>query len=95
MIVPTIRRWPRWRLALWGSAALLLMLPGLAMQFTTEVRWGPGDFVIFGSMLIIACSAFECTARLTGDRRRRWLAGACLLAVVLLVWAELAVGLVD
>lgn len=95
MIIPTTRRSPRWRLFLWGSAALLLALPWVAMQFTAEVRWGLVDFVVFGSLLTIACSAFEITAHLTPDRRRRWAAAACILAVFLLVWVELAVGLLD
>jgi hypothetical protein len=33
------RRGSRWRLAIWGTAALILLLPLLAMQFTDEVAW--------------------------------------------------------
>ena len=83
----------RWRAALWGGALLLLLLPGVAMQFTGEVRWGPGDFAVFGAMLALACGAFEGVVRLTADRRSRWLMGAAIAGVFLLVWAELAVGI--
>lgn len=93
MNVPTQRRLLPWRAALWGAAALLLLLPWVAMQFTGEVRWDFGDFVIFGAMLVVACGAFEIVARLTADRRNRGLAGAAIVAVFLLVWAELAVGI--
>ena len=41
---------PSWRLALWGGIALLLVLPALAMQFTREVNWGPGDFAAAGKV---------------------------------------------
>lgn len=92
MNVPT-RRLPSWRAALWGAAVLLLLLPWVAMQFTGEVRWDLGDFVIFGAMLVVACVSFEIVARLTAHRRNRWLAGAAIAAVFLLVWAELAVGI--
>ena len=34
-----------WRVALWGTVAALLTLPAVAMQFTHEVQWGPGDFL--------------------------------------------------
>ena len=42
----------RWRPAMWGGAALLLLLPLVAMQFTREVIWDAADFAIFGTMLV-------------------------------------------
>lgn len=92
MIIATSRRTPRWRFILWGCALLLLVLPGIAMQFTAEVRWGPGDFMAFGLLLALACGAFEGLLRRTADRRLRWGGGAAILGLFLLVWAELAVG---
>lgn len=89
----TRRRLPSWRVGLWGTGLLLLLLPGVAMQFTSDVRWGPGDFLVFAAMLAGACGAFEAVMRLTADRRRRWLAGAAIVTAFLLVWAELAVGI--
>lgn len=91
--LPTHRPAFPWRAALWGGALLLLLLPGVAMQFTGEVRWGPGDFVVFGAMLALACGAVEAVVRVTADRRSRWLMGGAIVAVFLLAWAELAVGL--
>lgn len=93
MYVSTRYRWFSWRLALWGGAALLLLTPAIAMQFTDEVNWGPGDFLVFAAMLVFACGAFEAAVRLTADVRRRWFAGAIILTLFLLVWAELAVGI--
>ena len=37
---------------LWIVAGVLLALPALAMQFSSEVRWGGEDFAIFGLILI-------------------------------------------
>ena len=83
----------RWRLARWSIAATLLMAPAIAMQITSEVRWGPGDFLVFGGMLAAACYAFELLLRIT-QRRAYWVASAlAVLAIFLLVWAELAIGI--
>lgn len=83
-----------WRLLMWGGAACLLSLPLIAMQFTDEVNWTLSDFVVFGSMLAVACGACDVAMRKGGNWRYR--AGA-LLAVgtaFLLVWVNLAVGFV-
>ena len=33
------------------ATALLLLVPAIAMQFTSEVAWGPGDFVVAAVLL--------------------------------------------
>lgn len=81
------------RLALF--TALLLLVPLLAMQFTPEVRWGPGDFAAAGALLFGAGMAYLLLApRLRAQRHRLALAAGVLL-VLATVWAELAVGLFD
>jgi hypothetical protein len=81
------------RAALWGGALVLLLMPALAMQFSDEVRWGPGDFAVFGVLLALACLALELIPRVTVGTRRRWLLRGAVVLAFLLVWAELAVGL--
>lgn len=93
MIIPTQRRIPAWRVPLWSAAALLLALPWVAMQFTREVQWGLGDFLVFGALLASACGAFEVAVRLTTHLPYRWWAGVVIALAFLLVWAELAVGI--
>ena len=46
--------WPgnHWRIVGWGTAAIMLFLPLIAMQFTDEVNWDVSDFIIFGAMLV-------------------------------------------
>ncbi|MES2895493.1 MAG: hypothetical protein V4759_05640 [Pseudomonadota bacterium] len=81
------------RLAPWGAAALFLALPAVAMVFTDELNWGPGDFVAFAAMLLCACGAWELALRLTGNPALRIVAGVAIGAVFGLVWLQLAVGL--
>ena len=79
----------------WGSAGLLLLTTWVAMRFTDEVAWTGGDFVVFGAMLLAGCVAFETTARVARVPSYL-LAGAIAIgAGFLLLWANLAVGIVD
>ena len=72
---------------------LLLMVPLVAMQFSTEVRWGPGDFAAAASLLFLAFGAIALAlARLRGTVARAAVVTAILLCLAV-VWAELAVGL--
>ncbi|MBP6597704.1 MAG: hypothetical protein KA196_09360 [Arenimonas sp.] len=95
MHTPKHTRARPWRPWLWGSAALLLALPWIAMRFTAEVAWDRADFLVFGAMLVLACGAYELCAHLTTRRRWRVVAAAVISASFLLVWAELAVGIFD
>jgi hypothetical protein len=85
----------RVRMRVWGAIAALLLLPLVAMQFTTEVKWGAEDFAVAATLLIGAGLALEVAARVLVEPVRRALAAAVILGVVVLVWAELAVGLFD
>lgn len=82
----------RWRLMMWGGAAILLLAPAVAMQFTAEMNWGAEDFVAFAALLVAACGAFELATRLTRKRAVLALSALAILGAFLLVWAQLAVG---
>ena len=86
---------PNWRFAGWALAAALLALPAIAMQFTNEVNWGPGDFLVMGAMLLTLGIGLEIVFAKLRNRRARFIAGALMLSLFLLVWAELAVGILD
>jgi hypothetical protein len=84
----------RWRIAPWAIAALLLLLPLVAMQFTDEVAWDETDFIVFGAMLAGACGAWELAARMTGSAAYRAAVGVAVAAAFILVWMNLAVGII-
>jgi hypothetical protein len=88
------RRRGRWRIAVWGTAACLLLLPLIAMQFTEEVNWDETDFIVMGAMLTAACGAYELAARMTGNRAYRAAAGLAIAGAFILVWMNLAVGII-
>ena len=48
-----------WRILGWGGAAVLILTPLVAMQFSSEVDWSLSDFVIVGTMLGVAGLAME------------------------------------
>jgi hypothetical protein len=87
-------RGSRWRIAVWGTAAFLLLLPLVAMQFTNEVNWDATDFIVVGVMLVVACGTYELTARMTGSSAYRAAVGVAVAAAFILIWTNLAVGII-
>ncbi len=85
-------RGPKWRLAMWAAIATLLLAPLVAMQFTSEMAWDNADFAFAALLLIGAGLVFEVAARLTQSCRALAIIGACVTGLVLLVWADAAVG---
>lgn len=85
----------RWRRTYVLFSLLLLATPLVAMQFTDEVDWTPGDFAVFAAMLTGLGLVLEGAARIgkTAQGRALLMFGAVL--AFLLIWAELAVGLFD
>ncbi|MBK7270939.1 MAG: hypothetical protein IPI07_16005 [Flavobacteriales bacterium] len=52
------RWWNILRIVGWSLAALMLLFPVVAMQFTDEVNWGPEDFLFAPSCSVgRACSS--------------------------------------
>lgn len=88
------RRGHLWRVAPWAIAALILLLPLVAMRFTDEVAWDETDFAIIGAMLFGACGAYELAARMTGNIAYRAAVGVAVVAAFILIWINLAVGII-
>jgi ABC-type enterobactin transport system permease subunit len=82
-----------WPLARWATVAMLLILPLAAMQFTDEVAWTGFDFAAAAALLIGAGAIYEVARRVLHDTRLRRVIGAALVGLVLVVWAEGAVGI--
>lgn len=69
---------------------LILLVPLVATLLSDEVTWTLPDFVAAGALLFGAGLAFIVAARRA--TRHRALLGIAILGALLLVWAELAVG---
>jgi hypothetical protein len=76
------------------GTALLLLIPFVAMRFTTEVNWSASDFVVAGVLLFGTGLTFVLIARMGDNTAYKLAAGIGVAAGLLLVWANLAVGLV-
>lgn len=83
-----------WRLAGWGLLAGLLALPAVAMRFTDEVRWDAADFLVMGILLGSVGAGAELAVRLSRNLAYRLGFGLALLAGFLLLWINLAVGII-
>jgi len=74
--------------------ALILLVPLLAMQFTDEVVWNLADFVVGGALLFGTGLAYELIARKWGNTAYRAAVGVAVAAALILIWINLAVGLI-
>ncbi len=75
------------------AVAILLFIPFIAMQFTDEVSWTIFDFVVMGVLLLSTGLLCELTIRKVPKIKHRILLFIVILAVFLIIWAELAVGI--
>jgi len=87
------RRANRWSMLIWGGAACLLLLPLVAMQFTSEVDWDGRDFLIMGVLLAIVCGGYEFATRMSDSTAYRAGAAVAIATGFLTIWVNLAVGM--
>jgi hypothetical protein len=76
------------------ATALILMLPLLAMQVTDQVVWGLADFVIAGALIFGTGLTCVLVARKADNIAYRAAVGIALATALILVWMNLAVGLI-
>lgn len=76
------------------GTALLLLIPLAAKFFVAGMAWSASDFVAAGVLLFGAGLTFVLLARLGDSTPYRLGVGVAVAAGLLLVWANLAVGLV-
>jgi len=94
-VIPIERDPPgRVRRTVWIGACALFLAPLVAMQFTHQVVWTANDFLVFGTMLLVALASYELAERNARSAAYRWAAGITIVAAFFLVWADLAVGLI-
>ena len=84
-----------WRIAVWGTAAGLLLVPAIAMQLGAEgVLWTTSDFVVMGLLLGSCCAAYEVATRMSGNTAYRLGFAIAIVVGLLLVWINLAVCII-
>ncbi len=75
------------------GAVSLLLVPLIAMQFTSEVRWTFFDFVVAGVLLTGTGLVCELVLRVFRKKPYRIAGILLVLFICFLIWAELAVGI--
>ena len=75
------------------GVVMLLLIPLIAMQFTNEVNWTIMDFVVVGTLLTGTAMLCELVWRKVKTTKYRILICGAIIFTLLLIWAELAVGL--
>ena len=84
----------KWRVAGWGFALFLLVLPLVAMQYTSEVNWTGSDFVFAGVLFGSVGLAFELIVRSSSNLSYRAGAALAVIAAFLTIWVNGAVGMI-
>jgi len=74
-------------------AALPLLIPLIAMQFTDEVQWGFFDFIFAWVFFTIFGITYYSIAKKIDSPYKRALARIAIILAFLVVWVELAVGI--
>lgn len=72
---------------------ILLCIPFIAMQLTSDVNWTYMDFAIAATLLFGTGLLCELVLRKVKQKSYRLVFCAILLIVLFLVWLELAVGI--
>ena len=75
------------------TVVVLLLIPLIAMQFTNEVNWTLFDFVVASVLLLGTGFICELVTRKVKKTNHRIILCGVILAALLLIWIELAVGI--
>ena len=83
-----------WQVIRWGAAVVLILTPLVAMQFTRQVNWDETDFIFAAVMFGIVGWLIELAVRLSTNWYFRFGAMFAVLAGFMVVWSNLAVGMI-
>ncbi len=72
--------------------AIILLVPLIAMQFTSEVQWEYNDFITMGVLLLFTGLSCELIMRKVRQLKYRLLLILGVLTMFFVIWVELAVG---
>ncbi len=83
-----------WRIIGWAGAVALVLTPLVAMQFTNEVNWDETDFIFAAVIFGVVGGLIELAVRLSSNWYFRFGAIFAVLAGFMVVWSNLAVGMI-
>ena len=75
------------------TVVFLLLIPLIAMQFTDEVKWTLLDLIVAGILLLSTGFIIDLVIKKVKNINYRIAITIALLILLLLIWAELAVGI--
>lgn len=81
------------RLFMLTAVAVLLMVPLVAMQFSSEVNWTTSDFLVAAVLLLGTGFLSEVVLTRVKSLSTRLILCGLVLFALFLIWAELAVGI--
>jgi hypothetical protein len=73
---------------------IILLVPLIAMQYTTAVNWGVGDFIVMGVLLFGTGVAFVILTAYSNNFIHKVAMVFAIGATFLMIWSNLAVGLI-
>jgi hypothetical protein len=76
-----------------GTVAIL-MIPFVGMQLSNDWNWSLFDFIVMGALIFGTGLAYVLITRKGGTMAYRFAVGMALMGAFLLVWLNLAVGLI-
>jgi hypothetical protein len=77
-----------------GVTASILLIPFIAMRFSTEVNWTFSDFLIMGILIFGTGMAYTLISRISENLSYRLALGTGIGTGFFLIWSNLAVGLI-
>lgn len=72
---------------------IILLVPLIGMQLSSEINWGLLDFIVAGILIIVLILVLELIFRkVQSNKKRLWL--VILIGILfIMIWVELAVGI--
>lgn len=80
-------------IAIVTTILVLLLVPFVSMQFTNEVNWSLSDFIVAGALLTTTGFFIELVIVKVKESKYRLIFIFLIVALLLLTWLELAVGI--
>ena len=69
-----------------------LLIPLIAMLFTSDVNWTLFDFIVAGGLLVATGFSIDLVLRKVKPLKHKIILSILVVLILLLIWVELAVG---